>query len=246
MAKGLRVCCTTGEQRQLCAPLVDLSMFESRLAGAAPIREPAILALICGYVDSFTLSSFGVYASFMSGNTTQTGLQAGYGKFAEAGHNLLPIPLFVIGIFLGTLLAPQRAPYALRRQLLIVAGLLAAGVAVVSVSAPAWLCIAVLSIAMGIMNTTVSRGGGQHLSVGFVTGDLNSLAQHIASAVKREPVPQAEGSWDTHWRRAGVLAVIWSAFLLGAVLGAVLMPRFGIATLAPPLVVLLGLAAESQ
>ncbi len=51
----------------------------------------------------------------MSGNTTQTGLQAGDGKFAEAGHNLLPIPLFVIGIFLGTLLAPQRAPYALGR-----------------------------------------------------------------------------------------------------------------------------------
>ncbi len=116
----------------------------------------------------------------------------------------------------------------------------------VYVSAPAWLCIAVLSVAMGIMNTTVSRLGGQHLSVGFVTGDLNSLAQHLASAVKREPVPQGEGSWDTHWRRARVLAGIWSAFLLGAVVAAALMPRFGLATLVPPLVLLLGLAAESQ
>ena len=35
--------------------------------------------------DSFTLSSFGVYSSFISGNTTKTGLQAGRGNFAEAG-----------------------------------------------------------------------------------------------------------------------------------------------------------------
>lgn len=217
-------------------------MFEPRIAGTPRILEPATLALICGYVDSFTLSSFGVYASFMSGNTTKTGVQAGLGKIEEAGHNLLPIPLFVLGVFIGTILAHQGS----RRALFIVAGLLASGVAVVYVSAPTWLCIAILSLAMGIMNTTITRVGGQHLSIGFVTGDLNSLAQHLALAVKREPVPRAEGSWDTHWWRAGVLVGIWGAFLVGAVLGAALMPRFGIATLAPPLVVLLGLAAESQ
>jgi uncharacterized membrane protein YoaK (UPF0700 family) len=221
-------------------------MSESRIAGTARIWEPATLALISGYVDSFALSSFGVYASFMSGNTTKSGVEAGHGKFAEAGHNLLPIPLFVLGIFIGTLLAHQRPRHEFRPQLWMVSGLLATGIAVVYVSAPAWLCIAVLSIAMGVMNTAVTRVGGQHLSVGFVTGDLNSLAQHLASAVKLEPVPQAEGAWDTHWRRAAVLAGIWSAFLLGAVFGAALMPRFGVATLAPPLIALFGLAVESQ
>lgn len=219
---------------------------ESRIAGTPRIWEAATLTLICGYVDAFTLSRFGVYASFMSGNTTKTGLEAGNGKFAEAGHNLLPIPLFVLGVFIGTLLARQSQRREFRRQLWIVAGLLATGIAAVCVSAPAWLCMAVLSIAMGILKTTVTRVGGQHLSVGFVTGDLNILAQHLASAVKREPVPQAEGSWNTHSRRAGALAGVWTAFLLGAGLGGALLPRLGIATLAPPLVVLLGMTAESK
>jgi uncharacterized membrane protein YoaK (UPF0700 family) len=221
-------------------------MVDSRIAATPRIWTPATLALISGYVDSFALSRFGVYASFMSGNTTQTGLHFGHGRFAEAGHDLLPIPLFVLGVFVGTLLAHQSLRYEFRRQLFIVAGLVAIALALVYVSAAAWWCIAALAIAMGIMNTTITRVGGQHLSVGFVTGDLNSLAQHLASAVTREPVPQAEAYWDTHWRRAAVLAGVWSAFLLGAVLAAALMPRFGIATLVPPLVLLLGFAAQSQ
>src|SRR5258708_2540269 len=54
-------------------------------------------ALISGYVDSFTLLNFGVYASFMSGNTTSAGLHAGHAKFALAGHSLLPIPWHLHG-----------------------------------------------------------------------------------------------------------------------------------------------------
>jgi uncharacterized membrane protein YoaK (UPF0700 family) len=33
-------------------------------------------------VDSYALLNFGVFASFMSGNTTSGGLQAGQGKLA--------------------------------------------------------------------------------------------------------------------------------------------------------------------
>lgn len=54
-------------------------------------------ALISGYVDAYTLLNFGVYASFMSGNTTSAGLHAGQAKLAAAGHSLLPIPFFVMG-----------------------------------------------------------------------------------------------------------------------------------------------------
>jgi uncharacterized membrane protein YoaK (UPF0700 family) len=53
----------------------------------------AVLALIAGYVDAYTFLNYQVYGSFMSGNTTQTGLHAGQGGFAVAGYNLLPIPL---------------------------------------------------------------------------------------------------------------------------------------------------------
>jgi uncharacterized membrane protein YoaK (UPF0700 family) len=64
----------------------------------------AVLALIAGYVDAYTFLNYQVYGSFMSGNTTQTGLHAGQGGLAVAGYNLLPIPLFVAGVFAGTLI----------------------------------------------------------------------------------------------------------------------------------------------
>jgi hypothetical protein len=52
---------------------------------------------------------------------------------------------------------------------------------------PGWVSILVLSTAMGIMNTTITRIGGQAVSVGFVTGDLNNLGQHLAMGLKRAP-----------------------------------------------------------
>jgi len=77
------------------------------------------------------------------------------------------------------------------------------------------------------------------VSLGFVTGDLNSLAQHLAMGIKRAPVPQAQGSWDTHWRRAALLTGLWAAFLIGAVLGAALASRIAVWTLLLPALMLL-------
>ena len=41
-------------------------------------------ALISGYVDSYILLNFGVYASFVSGNTASAGLHAANAKLAAA------------------------------------------------------------------------------------------------------------------------------------------------------------------
>jgi uncharacterized membrane protein YoaK (UPF0700 family) len=203
----------------------------------------AILALFSGYVDSYCLLNYGVYASFMSGNTTQAGAHAGLGKLVQAAPSLLPIPLFVAGIFVGTLLVRANPRYASRRQIELVAVLWAIGTASAYLRSAAWFSIAILGFAMGVMNTTITRVGGQPVSLGFVTGDLNSLAQHLALGVRREPVLQAQGAWDTHWRRATLLAGIWSAFLAGAVSGAFTMHRIGVWTLLLPFVLMLALAA---
>jgi len=119
----------------------------------------AVLALIAGYIDSYTLLNYKVYASFMSGNTTLT------------------------------------------------------------------------------------RVGGQSVTLGFVTDDLNHLAEHLALAVKRVPVPQSQGAWDTHGRRAAWLAGIWTAFLIGAALAGAATSPFAAWTLLPPILLLLSLAA---
>ena len=196
-------------------------------------------ALIAGYVDSYSLLNFGVYASFMSGNTTSAGLHAGHAKFALAGHSLLPIPFFVLGIFIGTLLVLANLNHALPRHSFLVAALLAMSFAATYFGWPGWLSIMMLSTAMGIMNTSINHVGGQAVNLGFVTGDLNNFAQRLAMGIRRDPVPQMQGSWDNHWWRAALLAGIWAAFLIGAVLGGALASRFTMWALLLPMLMLL-------
>jgi uncharacterized membrane protein YoaK (UPF0700 family) len=204
----------------------------------------AVLALIAGYVDSYGFLSYKVYASFMSGNTTQAGLQTGQEKLAEAGLDLLPIPLFVAGVFAGALLVHSSLRHRLSWLLGLVAALLAIAMAALNpATLPDWLGIVILSLAMGILNTTLTRVGEQTVSLGYVTGTLNNLAQHLALAVKRLPVPHAQGSRDTHGRRAVLLAGIWTAFLIGALLAGAATPRFGAWALLPPILTLVVLAA---
>jgi uncharacterized membrane protein YoaK (UPF0700 family) len=202
-------------------------------------RRAASRALISGYVDSYTLLNFGVYASFMSGNTTSAGLHAGHAKFALAGHSLLPIPFFVLGIFIGTLLVLANPHRELPRHSFLVAALLTFDIAVIYFGWSGWLSITVLSTAMGLMNTSITHVGGQAVNLGFVTGDLNNFAQRLAMGIRQDPVPQMQGSWDNHWWRAVLLAGIWTAFLIGAALGAALASRFTMWALLLPALILL-------
>jgi uncharacterized membrane protein YoaK (UPF0700 family) len=200
----------------------------------------AILALIAGYVDSYTLLKYKVYTSFMSGNTTQTGLAVGQGQLAEAGPHLLPIPVFVIGSFVGTFLIHSRLRDPLRRLCGMVAVLLAAGLVTAYLAPlPGWFGIILLSLAMGVMNPTITHVGGQSVSLGYVTGDLNNLGRHLALAARGMPVSDPQGSWDTHWRRAFLLAGVWTFFLMGALLGGAAVALFGDWILLLPILILL-------
>lgn len=128
--------------------------------------------LICGYVDSYTLLTFGVYTSFMSGNTISTGMNGGQAKFVAASHALLPIPFFVVGAFFGFLIQKDKNREQNSRVSICVAALLFAGVAVAIGGASTSVCVMILSCGMGMMNTTLSQVGGQSVNLGFVTGDL--------------------------------------------------------------------------
>jgi uncharacterized membrane protein YoaK (UPF0700 family) len=98
-------------------------------------------ALIAGYVDSYTLLSFGVYASFMSGNTTSAGLHVGQVNVAAAAHCLLPIPFFVLGIFVGTLLLHANHRHGSTRLSGLVAAMLSTAIAAAYFAWPGWAAI---------------------------------------------------------------------------------------------------------
>jgi uncharacterized membrane protein YoaK (UPF0700 family) len=96
-----------------------------------------------------------------------------------------------------------------------------------------------ISTAMGILNTSITHVGVQSVSLVFVTGDLNNLGRHLAMGIRRVPVKQMQGSWDTHWLRAAMMAGIWTAFFLGAILGAALAARLAIWSLFLPALLLM-------
>lgn len=201
------------------------------------------LALIAGYVDAYGLCVFGTYVSFMSGNTTQTGILIGQRNPLAALPALLAIAFFVAGSFAGTWLTHSRLRQS--RQILfgVVGALLAATIGVMQPgSLDAKTGIVTLSLAMGMMNNTLSRVGSEGVSLTFVTGDLNRVGSHLALAVKRAPLQDAQGPWDTHLRRARLLASVWAGFLTGAVLSGAASSYFGVWILLPPILILLALA----
>jgi uncharacterized membrane protein YoaK (UPF0700 family) len=204
------------------------------------------LALIAGYVDAYGLLAYGIYVSFMSGNTTQTGSMTGQGRLLAALPSALAILFFVAGSFAGTWLTHSRLRHS--RQFLF--GAVAALLAVIiggtqpgnpALHAEVW--IATLSLAMGLMNTTLSQISAEPVNLTFVTGTLNKMGRHLALAVTRAPLPDAQGQSDTHLRRAGLMASVWAGFLIGAMVSGAATSYFGVWVLLPPFLILLALAA---
>jgi len=214
---------------------------------AQPERRLAIcLALIAGYVDAYGLHAFGTFVSFMSGNTTHTGSMTGQGDLMAALPSALAIVFFVAGTFAGTLLNHSGLRHSRRLLFGLVAALLAVIICATQLgSLDAKVVIATLSLAMGMMNITMSRVGEEAVSLVFVTGNLNKIGGHLALAVKRAPLLDARAPWDTHLRRAWLLATIWAGFLMGAVLSGAATSYFGLWVLLPPFLVLLVLALFS-
>jgi uncharacterized membrane protein YoaK (UPF0700 family) len=206
-------------------------------------RLAICLALIASCVDAYGLIALGVYVSFMSGNTTQTGSLFGQGKVAAALPSALAIVFFLFGSFAGTWLTHSGLRHSRRLLFGAVSTLLAVSIGVTQLG---WLGaeigIAALSLAMGLMNTTLSRVGAVPVSLTFVTGTLNKLGQHLALSVLGAPLADAQGPWDTHLRRAALLASLWAGFLTGAVLSAAAIGYFGVWVLLAPLLILLGMA----
>ena len=207
-------------------------------------RLAICLALIAGYVDAYGLIVYGVYVSFMSGNTTQTGSMIGQGRLLLAIPSALAILFFVTGSFAGTWLTHSRLRHS--RQVLFgaIAVLLAViiGGTQLGLALGAKVCIATLSLAMGLMNTTLSQIGAEPVNLTFITGTLNKMGRHLALAATQAPLPDAQGQWDTHLRRAGLMASVWAGFVTGAMVSGAATSYFGVWVLLPPFLILLALA----
>src|SRR5258705_9920393 len=200
-----------------------------RLAAQRQERLAAGLAMIAGFLDAYGIITYNTYLSFMSGNTTQAGYRTGQGDFGAVWPSAIAIVSLVGGTFAGALLAHSEVRQTRRLVFGVVATSLALIISFTRLGlVPAGIHIAVASLAMGVMNTALSRVGAQSVSLTFVTGTLNRLGTHFALAVKRSPLPEdSQGPWDTHMHRVLALAGIWAGFLVGALLSGGSPPSLG-------------------
>jgi uncharacterized membrane protein YoaK (UPF0700 family) len=204
----------------------------------------AALAMIAGFIDAYGMITYGVFVSFMSGNTTQTGYQTAEGVFGPASLSGLAILFFVIGSFAGTLLVQAAGGLARRAVFGVVAAALAEVVGLTYFGfLPFGFGIAIVSATMAVMNSAFSRVGAQSVSLTFVTGTLSRVGSHLALAAQRAPLADAQGPWDTHLRRGLMLSRVWAGFLAGALLSGAATPRFGAWVLLAPALILSALAA---
>ena len=222
---------------------MKLLLHETRVKWALAI----LLALAAGYLDGYGLLVLGTYVSFMSGNTTMTGLRSGQDNFHAALPSAIAVLSFVIGSFLGNLFTQSRLRHSHRLIFGVIAGLLAtvAGFERHGLwNAPAE--IALLSLAMGMMNPALSKVGAETVSLTFVTGTLNRIGGHLAAAAGRKPLSEGQGPGDSHLARARIDASVWSGFLVGAGLSGMAASHFRMWALLPPCVVMIALGLFSE
>ena len=205
------------------------------------------LAAVAGFLDGYAFLTYKTYVSFMSGNTTTVGLKTGQSLFSAALPAGTAILFFLGGSFAGTWVADSKAAQA-HRLIFGASAFLLAVFAVLSLhgTPPAVPGIALLSFAMGLVNPALSKIGAEAVSLTFVTGTLNKIGGHLASAARGEVPADAQGDWDTYGYRARVEAGLWAGFFGGAILSGVLAPRFGAGTLLLPLLVLTLFAVFSR
>ena len=82
------------------------------------------MALSAGYLDGYGLLVLGTYVSFMSGNTTMTGVKAGQGNFMAALLPAIAIVGFVAGSAAGNVITHVRRRHAPWLVFLVIAVLL--------------------------------------------------------------------------------------------------------------------------
>jgi uncharacterized membrane protein YoaK (UPF0700 family) len=175
------------------------------------------LSALAGYVDALGFLKLGGYfVSFMSGNSTQLGVDV------ITKGPLLPLALivgFVAGVCLGSVSGHLAGPHRRQAVLALVSLLLliAAGLHAAAIDAAA---IGFMALAMGAENTIFEDKGGVRFGLTYVTGSLVQAGQRLASAF----LGGERWGWIPY-------LLLWAGLVGGAIVGAASYGRWGLGSL---------------
>ncbi|GAA3692370.1 YoaK family protein [Nonomuraea antimicrobica] len=199
-----------------------------------------LLAVVGGFLDGYSVMGLGgVFANAQTGNVVLLGVEAARGHWAQAAGHVPPIVAFVAGVAVAETLRrprvaavvrrPARAALVVEIAVLVVVGLLSAGVPDV---AKVMVIAFVASIQVSTFRTLVTWS----YNTTMMTGNIRSASQALYLAVVDRDREAG--------RKARHFAVIIVGFLAGGVAGGWLVLHAGPRTIwvaAGVLLVALGL-----
>ena len=214
------------------APEASSAPTPERGPDAGGVLLAAALTLTAGFVDAVAfLGLGGVFASFMSGDTTRLAVGLAAGAPGEAVLYASVVALFVTGAALGRALAVGSSPLR-RSAVLALVGLLLGGAAVAGRLGADAAALVLAVVATGAQNGVIHRAGSLPVTVSYVTGALVRVGEGLADMALGRAAPGL-----------GPNALLWLGLAAGAALGALAFARWGVAALAVPAALVLALSA---
>ena len=196
-----------------------------------PALHAAALTLVAGIADAVGyITMGGVFAANMTGNTVLAGIAAAQHDYLGAWQHVAPLFCFFAGAMISRLVL--RLAHKSMPSLLIEAALLAlVDFLPVAVESK----VLIVAVAMGIQASAVTHFAGSAISTVVVTSTLARAAEYALDRVwpgeKRSTVPDVTN--------ARLLALTWGGYLIGAMLGASLVPLFAWPLLLPAAIIVL-------
>jgi uncharacterized membrane protein YoaK (UPF0700 family) len=192
--------------------------------------QATILTLVAGIADAVGYITMGsVFAANMTGNTVLAGIALAQGAWLDAWRHLAPLIAFFAGAMISRLLVRVlRAPTA---SLIVEAALLAA-VGFLPVGPET--AVLIVAAAMGIQASAITHFAGSAVSTVVVT----SIMARGADAVLDRIWPGDDRAPPVATNRR-LLALTWIGYLVGAVIGALLVPVMLYPLLVPAALLLL-------
>jgi uncharacterized membrane protein YoaK (UPF0700 family) len=199
--------------------------------------QAALLAWVAGGVDAVGFLALShLFTAQMSGNSVAAAAYTGQGHWRQALFRASPIPAFVCGAAIGTAVmetlkarsmrSPAAALLSLEAMLLVCLLLWGRPHVPAGATIPQ---AALLALAMGMQNAALRHVGPQSVRTTFVSGVLTDFAAQTVQGLFKQGA-------DRHSARAHarLLAGLWVAYTLGAVVGGVAEGPWALRALALP------------
>jgi uncharacterized membrane protein YoaK (UPF0700 family) len=189
-----------------------------------PLAQATILTIVAGIADAVGyITMDGVFAANMTGNTVLAGIAAAKRDFIGTWDHLSPLVAFFAGAMLARallrLLKSPTAGIALEAALVAGVGFLGLGMET---------SVMIVAFAMGLQASSLTSFAGSAISTVVVT---STLARTADAAVDR--LWPGAGATPPSVKNTQILLLTWIGYLVGAVIGALLIDVMAYPLLVP-------------